>query len=190
MPTPRTWLPRTAEILEVLRTAKVQELDRSAIEKLFQLQRRSAFTLIGQVGAVKSGAQSAVRKKDLIAWVESIWMKEGQDVERRRQVSEHLDEQISEQKAIQQALREAGRPSVQFPIVQDVLASTIAALPAGIHLDIGRIVLEFDPTDAKMACQMLYYLGMAIANDYDVFERAVQYRCTDSHPDSCITEPF
>jgi hypothetical protein len=173
MPVPRTWLPRALEILTILRGVPDDDLDRAAIEKLFQIQRRTALLLIRAVGPMLSGCSFKVDRKDLIKWVEKIEATEGQELERRRRVAAHIDQDSAQYRALKRAQADAGRPPVQFPIVHEVMSATIDSLPFGVSLHPGRVILEFPQGDALQAVQMLYALGKAIANDFDSFEEAV-----------------
>jgi len=62
-------------------------LDRGAIEKLFEIQRRTALLLMKQAGTVKAGVHFLVPRQVLIRWVERIEATEGQELGRRRRVA-------------------------------------------------------------------------------------------------------
>lgn len=149
------------------------ELDRAAIEMLFQIQRRTALLVIHAVGPMLSGCSFTVDRKDLIRWVEKIEATEGQELERRRRVRERIDDNVAQFAAAQKALRDAGRPAVEFPIVREVMSASVASLPRGIRLAPGRVILKFPRGEATQACQLLYALSLAIRNDFDSFEEAV-----------------
>lgn len=166
MPTPRAWLPRIHEILGVLRNSKIKEFDRTAIEHLFELQRRAALTLIEQAGATKSGGRHIVTRKNLISWVESIESTEGQELERRKRLARQLQDDVSLYKA---ARREAGLKNVSFTLPKEFISTTFASLPDGIEISAGRICVSFQPGDPESACQLLYLLGIALTNDFDSF---------------------
>jgi len=173
MPTPRTWLPRITEIIEILRLSPAKELDRAAIEKLFEIQRRSAITLIKQVGALKRGDHHVVARKSLLTWVQHIEATESQEVERRRQVAADIDHSLAEHRAVKLALEQKGKSAVEFTLPREVLEATLDSLPPEIHLAPGRIEINFSPSDPIQACQMLYALGLALANDFESFRSLV-----------------
>jgi hypothetical protein len=173
MPVPRTWLPRAQEILTILRGMPDDELDRAAIERLFQIQRRTALLVIHAVGPLLSGCSFKVDRKDLITWVEKIDATEGQELERRRRVKERIDQESAQYIAMRKALTAAGKPAMEFPVAREVMEATVASLPLGVYLHPGRVVLDFPCGDALQAVQLLYALGKAIANDFDSFEEAV-----------------
>jgi hypothetical protein len=176
MPVPRTWLPRIYEIIEILKTSKAEVYDRAGIEKLFQLQRRAALYLMKQAGAVRTQVDSVVPRQVLLAWVERVEATEAQDLVRRRQVSEQIDHSLEEQRAARAALDEAGKPKVEFPLTREILEATITSLPPEIHIQPGRITINFNPDEPIEACQRLYTLGLVLANDYESFVAAVRSR--------------
>ena len=174
MPTPRTWLPRSQEILTILRGSDAQELDRAAIERLFEIQRRTALLLMDQVGVIKHGIRHAVSRTSLLAWVERIVVTEGDEFERRRRVSDQIAAEVAEHQAHRRAMTEAGRPPVSFTLPPELLSASISSLPHEIEISPGRIVVSFDPDEPEEACQLLYSLGLALSNDFEGF-RAIMH---------------
>jgi hypothetical protein len=179
VPTPRTWLPRVYEIVEILKTSSVEEYDRTAIEKLFELQRRAALLLMKQVGAVRKQVYSVVPRLVLLAWVEKIEANEAQDLVRRKRVSEQIDHDLAEHRAMQEALRTAGKKTVEFALTREILNASLTSLPPEIDIVPGRITINFDPEDPTKACQLLYALSLVLANDFESFVQANQSRCGD-----------
>ncbi len=169
MPTPRTWLPRINEIMDVLKVSEAREFDRPAVEKLFELQRRSALILMKQVGASNRGVHFVVDRKTLLSWVEGIQKVESQEIERRRYVAEQLDEEMAEACAVHKALRENGKPVAHFPLVKEILEARIEDLPENIQITPGKIKILFDSENAEQALECLYILGMALTNDLEGF---------------------
>jgi hypothetical protein len=169
VPTPRTWLPRAEEILAILKKSSADELDRTAIEMLFEIQRRTALLLMDQVGVIKHGLRHSVSRTSLLSWVEQIVASEGQELERRQRVSAQISEDLAERRATRQALDEAGKPARSFAITREILSASVDSLPPGIEITPGRIVVSFNPTDPDTACRLLYQLGLALSNDFDSF---------------------
>ena len=122
-----------------------------------------------QVGAVRSQVHSVVPRQVLLAWVEMIESAEAQDLVRRREVAEQIDERMAEQKAMQTTLRLAGKQPVEFAITREILQATLTSLPPEIEITPGRIIISFNPDDPDPACQLLYQLGLALSNDFDSF---------------------
>lgn len=169
VPTPRTWLPRSQEIVAILRATDADELDRAAIERLFEIQRRAALNLMDQVGTTKQGQRHAVSRTSLLSWVERIVASEGGEFERRQRVNEQIAAEMAERHARRQALVDAGKTPVSFTLPQELLSSTITSLPHEIEISAGRIVVSFDPDRPEEALQLLYSLGLALSNDFESF---------------------
>jgi hypothetical protein len=167
MAPPRTWLSRAEEILEVLRKMKSSQIDRPAVEELFQLQRRAAITLMKQVGALASrGGEFLVGRRELIAWVEVTFKAESAILERKKSTGEELSRSLQEVQAVRAALHQQGRPPVHFPLVDDVLRATFTSLPSSVRVEPGRITVDFPADEPEAALPLLYELSMAIANDF------------------------
>jgi hypothetical protein len=169
VPTPRTWLSRIYEIIEILKSSSAEEYDRASIEKLFELQRRAALLLMKQVGTVPKQGHSVVPRLVLLAWVQKIEATEAQDLVRRQQVSEQIDQDMAERRAAQAALQEAGKKTIEFPLTRAILEASLTSLPPDVHIVPGRITINFDPNDPIQACERLYALGLALANDFESF---------------------
>jgi hypothetical protein len=160
----------------------VPTMDRSAIEELFQLQRRSAIELMQHAGAVGSkGKPLLVERTSLLRWVETTVQKEMWRLERQRSRAEELSRNVSEVQAVREALTREGRPPTSFPLVQEVFQSSCSSLPNNIVIESGTITIRAEGDNlAEHACQLLYELGRAIANDYDGFEKRLSEALTPS----------
>lgn len=174
MALPRTWLPRAEEILDVLRRMTSGQLDRAAIEELFQLQRRAAIDLMNQVGRTGDRATGfLVERTSLLSWVEETFKEESWQLQRRKEAAEELSRSMAEVQAIREAMAKEGRQPVAFPIVDKYLRASCASLPDTIRIEHGRITIEVaEDTPEEMrqtACQLLYELAMALNNDADHF---------------------
>lgn len=178
MATPRTWLPRAEEILDVLRRMKSKQLDRAAIEELYQLQRRAAIDLMNQVGVTGTRATGfRVDRTSLLTWTETIFKEESWQLQRRKATNEELSQSMAEVQAIRAAIEKEGRKLPTFPIVDEFLRAKIASLPHLIRIEHGRITVNVpDGTPDEMqqrACQLLYELAMALSNDGDSFRALI-----------------
>jgi hypothetical protein len=171
MAMPRTWLPRSDEIIAVLSKMKSKQLDRAAIEELFQLQRRAAIDLMNHVGRTGDRATGfLVERTSLLSWVKKIAKEESWQLARRQEASEELSRSMAEVQAIRQAMAQEGRQPMTFPMVQEALNANIASLPPNISITQGRIMVEVPEQDAAItACKLLYKLGIAINNDFESF---------------------
>lgn len=197
MALPRTWLPRAEEILDVLKRMKSKQLDRAAIEELFQLQRRAAIDLLNQVGRTGDRATGfLVERTSLLSWVEKIFKEESWQLQRRKETAEELSRSMAEVQAIREAMAKEGRQPVAFPIVDKYLRATCASLPHAIRIEHGRITIEVaEDTPEEMrqtACQLLYELAMALNNDTDHFRDliAANYDARSSAALPALPEAF
>jgi hypothetical protein len=175
MAKPRTWLPRAEEILEVLRRMKSKQLDRDAIEELFQLQRRAAIELMTQAGApkVKHGTALLIDRTSLLSWAERIFKDESWQLRRQQETGDELSRSMAEVRELRLAMARDGRPPIGFPIVEAYLRASCASLPHAIRIEHGQVKIHVkDDTPEEMllvACQLLYELAMALNNDADGF---------------------
>jgi hypothetical protein len=175
MAMPRTWLPRAEEILDVLRRMKSKQLDRAAIEELFELQRRAAIELMTQAGApkVKRGSAFLIDRTSLLSWTERVFKNESWKLQRHQANSEELSRSMAEVRELRFAMAKEGRPPIAFPIVESYLRANCASLPLAIRIEHGQVTIHVkDDTPDEMlkaACQLLYELAMALNNDADGF---------------------
>jgi hypothetical protein len=175
MAMPRTWLPRAEEIIDVLLRMKSKQLDRVAIEELFQLQRRAAIELMTQAGApkVKRGSASLIERTSLLSWTQQISKDESWQLQCRAETSEELSRSMAEVRELRAAMAKEGRPAIAFPIIESYLRANCASLPLAIRIEHGRVTVHVKndtPEEMlKAACQLLYELAMALNNDPDGF---------------------
>jgi hypothetical protein len=174
MAMPRTWLPRAEEILDVLRRMKSKQLDRAAIEELFQLQRRAAIELMTQAGATgKRGSAFLVDRTSLLSWTERVFKDESWQLQRHQETSAELSRSMAEVRALREKMAREGRQPLGFPIDEESFRTNCNSLPPAIRIEHGRITIEISdaPPDEMLTttCQLLYELAMALNNDPDSF---------------------
>jgi len=171
MAMPRTWLPRAEEILDVLRRMKSKQLDRAAIEELFQLQRRAAIELMTQAGApkVKRGSAFLIDRNSLLSWAERVFKDESWQLQRQQETSEELSRSMAEVRELRNAMAKEGKPPIAFPIIESYLRANCASLPPAIRIEHGQVTIHVTnntPDEMlKASCQLLYELAMALNND-------------------------
>ena len=85
------------------------------------------------------------------------------EVQRRRKVAAVLDQMRQER---------LERPQLMVEAPVRVVNQEFENLPAGVHLDRGRITVEFD--DPQQALEKLLALAMAISNDFERFDRTTR----------------
>ena len=116
MALPRTWLPRAEEIVGVLRRMKAKHLDRSAIEELFQLQRRAAIDLMN-AGGVSGDRRTGflADRSSLLSWTQKLSQDESLQRRRRKETSDELSQCMAEVQAVRAAMEREGKTPVSFP---------------------------------------------------------------------------
>lgn len=167
----RTWLGRRKEILQILEKSTTQELERPVIENLFQVQKRTALIMMKEIGPVTRDNKWVVRKVDLVRWMRPIDEAADQEDRRRDRTREILDLAVEEDRALRLALAEHGRPARDFPLIEEVLQSSLQAMPDGVEIETGRITVHFPASDPQRLLEALYALGKALANDWESFVR-------------------
>lgn len=177
MALPRTWLPRAEEILDVLRRMKSQQLDRSAIEELFQLQRRAAIELMTQAGAVKGkpGSPALIDRTSLLAWTERVFKDESWHLQRGKQISEELSRSMAEVRELRAEILRSGKTPFKFPITEEYFRTNCVSLPSSVRIENRTITVRVKEGDPELmvqeACQLLYQLSMALGNDTEEFRK-------------------
>ena len=59
-----------------------------------------------------------------------------------------------------------------------MLRSTFSSLPSSIHVEAGRITIEFPANQPEAALPLLYELSMAMANDFHNFGKICSLHVT------------
>jgi len=110
------------------------------------------------------GANGLADRDTLIARLEQIAAGEEAfyEVQRRRKVAGVIDELRRER---------VDRPQLIVEAPTSVVNQDFEDLPPGVHLEPGRITVEFD--EPQQGLEKLLALAMAISNDFDRFERCV-----------------
>ncbi|MBX9660397.1 MAG: hypothetical protein K2X00_17705 [Nitrospiraceae bacterium] len=140
-------------------------LDRSAIEKLFDVRRRRAIQLMSALGGgYLVGKTFLIDRLKLIADLEAISQGEEFLFEVRRK-ERLVDELDRSRKLI------AGRKIV-IATAEDTHDRLVGDLPAGIHLKAGELRIEFFGTEDLL--RHLFELSQAILNDYKKFEEVCE----------------
>ena len=125
MPPKAEWLLRVPEILADLRVMDVPVLDRAAIQRLFNFQRRRAIQFMHAEGGYQAGHSFLVDRMRLITQLEVLQNGDEFHQESRRRV--RLEE------TVERVRRHAVATRVKIPVEPAVLDTRIQALPAGIR---------------------------------------------------------
>lgn len=166
----RTWLSRIDEILAILRASDVESFDRMAIERLFEIQRRTALLLMGAAGGIKSGRSYGVPRNTLIHYVEDIDNTEAQAVNLKQRALNQIEHESEKWKTV----RVQAKGAIHFPISDEIAAASFSSLPHDVIVEPGKIIIYFDPKIPEDACQKLFALSKAFVNDLGSFLRLME----------------
>jgi hypothetical protein len=164
MPAKPLWYSRINEIARDLQALPRPFVDRPTVEFLLGVGRRRAQQIMAPCITDRVGASALADRDALIAHLRRLAGGDAAHYERqrRRKVAEILSRLQTERLERPQLLVEA-------PV--QVLKQEFENLPAGVTLDQGRIMIEFDRP--QQALEKLLALAMAISNDFERFERQV-----------------
>ena len=181
MPAKPVWYSRLPDIILELEALPRPFVDRAAVEFLLGVGRRRAQQIMAPCVTDRVGANGLVDRNALIDRLRGL--AQGDDgfyeVERRRKVA-HVLEQLRQTRLEQPQLL------VEAPVA--VVNQGFEDLPAGVHIEAGRITIEFE--QPQQALERLLALAMAISNDYDRFERrAGSYSGTQLHNPLVVVQP-
>jgi len=144
--------------LETARNTHVPFLDRSAIEKLFDVRKRQAVRLMHRIGGYYIGKAFVVAQPTVVAWLEkSSGSPEALWAEAAR---ERIEVSVEEARATRDRHR-------KFIVSPDARDRKLEGLPPTVHLRPGELKIEF--FGAEDLFRQLYELGQAIGNDYTRF---------------------
>jgi hypothetical protein len=139
-------------------------VDRPTLQFLLGVGRRRAQQIMAPCVVERIGASALADREALITRLQRI--AEGEEgsyeIQRRRKVASLIAELRQQRIAQPQLLVEA--PTA-------VVDQELEDLPAGVLLEPGRIIVEFN--EAREALEKLLALAMAVSNDFDRFERRV-----------------
>jgi hypothetical protein len=164
MPAKPVWYHNLPSILDDLRRLPRPWVDRTTVEFLLGVNRRRAQQIMAPCVVDRVGTNGLADREALIQRLQQIAAGEEAfyEVQRRRQVAD----------AIEQLRRDRiERPQLIVEAPTAVVNQEFETLPPGIHLQPGRITVEFDKP--SQALEKLLALAMAISNDFHRFERSV-----------------
>lgn len=163
MPAKPVWYSKLDSIIEELSSSPRPFVDRATVEFLLGVGRRRAQQILAPCITDRVGTNGLADRDQLIARLRRL--AEGDDayyeVQRRRKVASLLDQLRTERLSQPRLLIEA-------PV--QVVNQEFDDLPSGVHLQRGRITIEFQ--EPQEALEKLLALAMAISNDLDKFERS------------------
>ena len=167
MPAKPSWYNKIGEITRDLEALPRPFVDRATVEILFGVGRRRAQQILAPCISDRVGANGLADRAALIAHLRRLAAgDEGHyELQRRRKVARVLEQLRKDRLQKPQLLVEAP---------PEIAKQELANLPAGVHLDRGRITVEFE--QPHQALEKLLALAMAIGNDFDRFETMTRSR--------------
>jgi hypothetical protein len=175
VPKVQSWRGRIGAIIAALEGAEVTALDRSDIERLFQLQRRAALRLMERVGPIEQAGEWRIDRVQLLEWLQKLSSQERDEDERSRKVRNALRHAEQENHRLRAELRRLGRPDpAAWTVLPEVFAARMSSLPEGVEVGPGRVSVSFSPEDPLSGAQKLHELALAMLNDWESFSQMVR----------------
>lgn len=165
MPAKPIWISRFSGIEAQIQSIKSPEVGRSTVERILGLKERRAQQIMAGLPGRMVGNVALVDRQALINKLRSIanGPESAFEAERRHRVAATIEGYRRQRIEQPQVLVEA--PTA-------IVNTRLERLPAGVTVERGRIVVEFD--SAESACRRLLALAMAISNDPDLFVQTVE----------------
>ncbi len=162
MPAKPAWYSKLEAVICELESHPRPFVDRATVEFLLGVGRRRAQQIMKPCITDRIGANGLADRDALIERLRRL--ANGEDgfyeVERHRKVA-HVLQQLRRTRLEQPPLLVEASVAVMNQEFDD--------LPPGVHIEAGRITVEFD--QPQQALERLLALAMAISNDYARFER-------------------
>lgn len=168
MPDKPIWYTRLDAAIAQLDALPTPWVERAALESALGVGRRRAQQLLQPLVRRTIGRNGLADRSELIAHLRRLAAGEAVSFEQQRRERLHaiLDQLHHEAKQ---------QPRVLVEAPTAVVNQELQALPEGVHLSPGRIVLEGFATP-EQAKQQLLALIMAMANDPDGFDERIAPR--------------
>lgn len=152
MARPITWLPRLHALQRSVNDSVRSHYSREDIERLFEIQPRSAQLLMGLLPTAKVGLNLLVERGALAALLDRLACAEDAAAEFA-------------------AIRAAGKPQVVKrklrELVQRDMDAELSAPPAGVELDQGLFQVRFKTVEELASC--LQWIALVLNDDLDGF---------------------
>jgi hypothetical protein len=167
MPTQPTWLNHLDAIRATLRASPRPFVDRAAVQALLGVGRRRAQQILAPCVTERVGTNGLAEREAFLRHLEQAAAGEEArgEVERRQRLARTFA-QLRQERLTQPQL------PVEAPV--SIVNQEWASLPAGVHLEPGRITVEFQ--EPQEGIEKLLALAMAIGNDFEEFEHSTRNR--------------
>jgi hypothetical protein len=158
MPKPVDWTPLVPDALTALRQMTAPVVDRTTLETLLKIQRRTAIRLLHQLGGEQLGKTLLIPREQLIRELEAYLPRDDAEIPARTASQ------------IRRLHREA--ESFRFPDVRGVERRTVDELPAAVQLGLGRLTIEV--ADLRDLCAQLWVLLETCKDDWEGVEKKLE----------------
>ena len=137
-------------------------VDRAVIQRVFGLGRRQAIEFMHRFGGYEAGRTLLIERARLIAGLDA--MASGAEYERETARREKLTA------ALTRFQRSRRAEEVRIEVPPDVFGTRMPTLPVAVHLEPGRLEIEFSGSEDLLT--KLFTLAQAAANDFEGFRQA------------------
>jgi hypothetical protein len=150
MPRPISWLPRLHEIRRSVTNAARSHYDRNDLERIFEVQPRSAQLILELLPTVRLGRSLLVEREALAQFLERLTVAE--DVSREIEL-------IRAEKPSQ------ARKKLRYVVTDEVAGATVSSLPRNVTAEPGRLEIRFN-TLVELA-ESLHAIAQALDHDLE-----------------------
>jgi hypothetical protein len=158
MPKPVDWTPLVPDALTALRQMTAPVVDRTTLETLLKIQRRTAIRLLHQLGGQQLGKTLLIPREQLIRELEAYLPRDAAELPARTPSQ------------IRRLHREAEH--FRFPDVRGSERRTVDKLPAPVQLGLGRLTIEV--ADLRDLCAQLWVLLETCKDDWEGVEKKLE----------------
>ena len=152
------WTPLIPSALQSLRASGEAVVDRSTLERLLKIHRRTAIRLLHRFGGRQAGQNLFLERERLIAALELFLPADEGALPARTPGQLRRQHREAEQ--------------FRFPDVRSLEVRSAAALPGAIQIARGRVTLEV--ADLRDLCAQLWVLLETCKDDWEGVERLLE----------------
>jgi hypothetical protein len=166
VPAQPAWFSNLHNILAALRAWPRPFVDRQTVQNLLGVGRRRAQQILAPCVTEHVGPNGLADRDRLICHLAQLGRSDDGafEIQRRRRVAQTVA-RLRQERILQ--------PQLLIEAPARIVNQEFASLPPGIHLEPGRITVEFE--EPQEALEKLLALAMAIGRNFDEFERSIQW---------------
>ena len=158
MPKPVDWTPLVPAALTALRQMAAPVVDRTTLEALLKIQRRTAIRLLHQLGGQQLGKTLLIPREQLIHELEAFLPRDDAEMPVRTPSQNRRLHGEAEQ--------------YRFPDVRWSERRTVEGLTAAVQLGLGRLTIEV--ADLRDLCAQLWVLLETCKDDWEGVEKKLE----------------